>query len=140
MKAVGPARKQLDLRTFFNFLGTMVISAQPQEQVVGVADLHILRLYQYVLQQTTRNYALVHALDGDDEASLTGPFKVITPQSEQVLNPADLGRPVYETTELKGGVSIQKSAAIFMTILKGAGTKVQNDVVCANIEQLKNNY
>jgi anthranilate phosphoribosyltransferase len=132
MKAVAAARKQLGIRTFFNLLGPMVNPAQPQKQVVGVADLHILRLYQYVLQQTDRNYALVHALDGYDEVSLTGPFKVITPQSEQVLNPADLGRPVYQTTELKGGVSIQKSAAIFMTILKGAGTKAQNDVVCTN--------
>ena len=132
MKAVGPVRNQLGLRTFFNLLGPMVNPAQPQKQVVGVADLHILRLYQYVLQQTNRNYAIVHSLDGYDEVSLTGEFKLVTPQREQVLSPQQLGKNVNKSIDLHGGSSIKESAAIFMHILSAKGNKAQNDVVCSN--------
>lgn len=132
MKAVGPVRQQLGLRTFFNLLGPMVNPAQPAKQVVGVADMHILRLYQYVLQQTQRSYAIVHALDGYDEVSLTGAFKLVTKQSEQVLQPQDTGQQLHRATALKGGTTVEQAASIFMNILQGKGSEAQNQVVATN--------
>ena len=69
MKAVGPARRNLRVKTFFNLLGPLVNPASPSHQLVGVYDLHVSRLYQYFLQQLSRKYLIVHGLDGFDEVS-----------------------------------------------------------------------
>ncbi|MCH2022155.1 MAG: anthranilate phosphoribosyltransferase [Saprospiraceae bacterium] len=132
MKAVGPVRKQLGLRTFFNLLGPLVNPIQPKKQIVGVSDLYILRLYHYVLQQTNKEFAIIHALDGYDEVSLTGDFKVITPAGETLLNPTAVEQNKHQPMALHGGSTIDQAADIFIKILKGKGTQAQNEVVCTN--------
>ena len=52
LKTVGPIRKNLAMRTFFNMLGPMVNPAIPQFQLVGVYNLEMARIYNYLLQQT----------------------------------------------------------------------------------------
>ena len=64
MKAVGPTRRNLKVKTFFNLLGPLVNPASPSHQVVGVYDLHVARLYQFFLEQVNRSYLVVHGLDG----------------------------------------------------------------------------
>jgi len=49
LKAVGPIRKNLGLRTFFNMLGPMVNPASPAFQLVGVYNLEMARIYTYLL-------------------------------------------------------------------------------------------
>ena len=132
MKAVGPVRKQLGLRTFFNLLGPLVNPVQPHKQITGVADLHILRLYQYVLQQTDKEFAIVHALDGYDEVSLTGDFKIITSSGEELLNPESAGQEKHNAVSLHGGATVEQATKIFLQILEGKGTQAQNEVVCTN--------
>ena len=132
MKAVGPVRKQLGLRTFFNLLGPLVNPVQPKKQIVGVSDLHILRLYQYVLQQTNKEFAIVHAIDGYDEVSLTGDFKVVTSVGENLLSPKAVGQNKHNPIALHGGSTIDQAADIFLKVLKGKGTQAQNEVVCTN--------
>lgn len=132
MKAVAPIRRQLGVRTFFNLLGPLVNPIQPKQQMVGVANLEVVRLYQYVLQQTNKHFAIVHALDGYDEVSLTGAFKVITPQTEHVYQPKNIGQQQHHAIALAGGTTISEAAKIFMTILQGEGTTAQNEVVCTN--------
>lgn len=132
MKVVAPIRRQLGVRTFFNLLGPLVNPIQPKQQMVGVSNLEIVRLYQYVLQQTNKEFAIVHALDGYDEISLTGGFKVITPKSELLLQPKNIGQNALTASDLYGGETIEGAAKIFLTILKGEGTDAQQNVVCAN--------
>ena len=132
MKAVAPIRRQLGVRTFFNLLGPLVNPIQPKQQMVGVSNLEIVRLYQYVLQQTNKEFAIVHALDGYDEVSLTGRFKVITPKSELLLQPKNIGQNALIASDLYGGETIEGAAKIFLTILKGEGTEAQQNVVCTN--------
>ncbi len=132
MKHVAPIRKELGVKTFFNMLGPMVNPAQPKLQLVGVFSLELARLYGYLYQQTDKQYAILHALDGYDEVSLTGPFKLITNQNEQLLTPKDLDMPSYHPQELAGGDSVEAAAKIFWDLLNGAGTQAQQDVVLSN--------
>ena len=132
MKHVAPIRKELGVKTFFNMLGPMVNPAFPKNQLVGVFNLELLRLYSYLYQNTDKNYTIVHALDGYDEISLTGPAKVIQNNSEQIIDASTFHLNTLKQEQIHGGNSIESSAKIFTHILRGQGTDAQNNVVCAN--------
>ena len=132
MKAVGPVRKSLGLKTFFNILGPLVNPSSPQNQLLGTFNLEIARLYNYILQEENSNYGIVHALDGYDEISLTGGFKLFTKNGEQLINPEDFGQKRIEQSAIFGGNSVAEAAKIFESILEGKGTEAQNNVVLTN--------
>ncbi|MCG9790919.1 anthranilate phosphoribosyltransferase [Flavobacterium algicola] len=132
MKNVGPIRKDLAVKTFFNMLGPMVNPSFPQNQMVGVFNLELARMYGYLYQNTAANFTILHSLDGYDEISLTCPTKFITHKKEGVLNPSDFGVRILKQTEIAGGSSIDESAQMFTAIISGKGTEAQNNVVCAN--------
>lgn len=132
MKNVAPIRRELGVKTFFNMLGPMVNPAFPKNQMVGVFNLELARMYGYLYQNTDKNFTVLHALDGYDEISLTGATKTISNHSEGILKPEDFGVNGVLQSEIAGGESIEESAKIFMEILKGNGTEAQNNVVCAN--------
>jgi len=132
MKNVAPIRKELGVKTFFNMLGPMVNPAFPPRQLVGVFSLELARQYGYLYQQTQKEFVILHDLQGYDEISLTGPFKVFSNQGESVMEPADLGLPEIQPEDLKGGATVEEAAKIFLEILEGRGTKAQNAVVIAN--------
>ncbi|MEJ4086941.1 anthranilate phosphoribosyltransferase [Galbibacter orientalis] len=132
MKNVAPIRKELAVKTFFNMLGPMVNPAFPKNQMVGVFNLELARMYGYLYQNTDKNYTILHALDGYDEISLTGPAKAIRNQTEQMLSAQDFGVKEHAQAAITGGDSIEASAKIFVDVLSGKGTEAQNNVVCAN--------
>ena len=132
MKNVGPIRKELGVKTFFNMLGPMVNPAFPQNQLVGVFNLELARMYAYLYQNTDRNFTILHSLDGYDEVSLTCPTKCITNTKEMMLTPDDFGVRLLSQTEIEGGKTIEESAQLFTNIISGKGTEAQNNVVCAN--------
>ena len=132
MKNVGPIRRELGIKTFFNMLGPMVNPAFPKNQMVGVFNLELLRLYGYLYQDTDKNYAIVHALDGYDEISLTGDTKVISNNYEVIFSPQDLGVNPILPSSIFGGGTVEESAKIFMEVLNGNGTEAQNNVIFAN--------
>lgn len=132
MKKVGPIRKSLAVKTFFNMLGPMVNPAFPQNQVVGVFNLELARMYGYLYQKTNRNFTILHSLDGYDEISLTGNSKTISNHAEGLLRPEDFGVPATTPEAISGGNSIESAAKIFVEVLSGKGTESQNNVVCAN--------
>jgi len=132
MKNVGPIRKELAVKTFFNMLGPMVNPSFPQNQLVGVFNLELARMYAYLYQNTDINFTILHSLDGYDEISLTGPTKTITSHMEGMLNPSDFGVRLLLQSEIEGGKTIEESADMFTTIISGKGTEAQNNVVLAN--------
>ncbi len=132
MKNVAPIRRELGVKTFFNMLGPMVNPAFPKNQIVGVFNLELARMYGYLYQNTDKKYTILHALDGYDEISLTGRTKTISHTSESMLLPDDFGIKQIRQEEITGGNSIESSAQIFMDVLQGKGTEAQNSVVCAN--------
>ena len=132
MKAVGPTRKALALKTFFNMLGPLVNPSSPQNSMLGTFNLEIARLYNYILQEEGSNYGIIHALDGYDEISLTSGFKLFTKEGEQLINPEDIGQKRILQSDIYGGNSVEDAAKIFKSILEGNGTEAQNNVVLTN--------
>jgi len=132
MKNVGPIRKELGVRTIFNILGPMINPSFPKNQLLGVFNLELARMYAYLYQNTDSNFTIVHALDGYDEVSLTGATKIITHSTEGMLNPEDFGVRLIQQSEIEGGKTVEESAQMFLNIISGKGTEAQNNVVCAN--------
>ncbi len=132
MKNVAPIRKELAVKTFFNMLGPMVNPSFPKNQIVGVFNLELARMYSYLYQNTPVNFAILHSLDGYDEISLTSNTKVISNHSEFMLKPEYFNVNILSQNEIEGGKTIDESAELFQKIISGNGNEAQNNVVCAN--------
>lgn len=132
MKHVAPVRKALGLKTFFNMLGPLVNPSQPKNQMVGVFNLELARMYQYLFQQSDKNYTIVHTLEGYDEISLTGPFKLIQNKKEQIIEPTTLGFKKVMATELASSGDIKGTANMFLEVLKGEAPQAKMEVVLCN--------
>lgn len=132
LKTVAPLRKQLGLKTFFNLMGPLVNPAQPKYSMIGVANLEIARIYQYLLQKENKNFMLVNALDGYDEISLTADSKIFTQRGEKIFSAQDLGFENLKPRDIFGGKTKAEAAKIFMSVLQGEATEAQNKVVCVN--------
>ncbi len=109
LKVVGPIRKNLGVRTFFNMLGPMVNPASPRYQLVGVYNLEMARIYNYMLQQGSSTFTIIHALDGYDEISSTGDTKVISNAGEKIFSAQELGKRMVDPADIHGGNSGRRS-------------------------------
>tara|TARA_A200000113_G_scaffold128458_1_gene115605 strand:+ start:249 stop:1235 length:987 start_codon:yes stop_codon:yes gene_type:complete len=132
MKNVAPIRKDLGFKTFFNLLGPLVNPSRPKNQITGVYNLEIARLYGYIFKNTNKNFSIVYSLDGYDEISLTGSFKLINNFSEIISDCNYFKLQKTTAKDILGGKSIEDSANIFKNILSGKGTNNQVNVVLAN--------
>ena len=132
MKNVAPIRRELGVKTFFNMLGPMVNPSFPKNQMVGVFSLELLRLYNYLYQETDKNYSIVHDLGGYDEISLTNSVKIVSNDSEVLFSAEDLGLQNNTQEAIFGGNTVADASKIFKTIISGNGTEAQNNVVCTN--------
>ena len=132
MKFVGPIRKALQFPTIFNLLGPIVNPSQPQCQLLGVANLDQMRLYNNVYQKIGIDYGIVNSIDGYDEISLTGDFKVTTNNYERIFHPQDLGFQIIKPEELVAGATEDEAAQIFDSVLENRCLPGQKEVVLAN--------
>lgn len=132
LKFVGGIRKALQIPTCFNLLGPIVNPCRPAFQVLGVANLNQMRLYNSVYQKLGIGYCIVNSLDGYDEISLTGDFKAQTRSLENIFSPADLGFSIVKPEEIYGGSTKADAIKIFDNVLSGTASKSQTDVVVAN--------
>lgn len=132
MKNVAPVRKSLGVRTFFNVLGPLISPVQPHYQCLGVYNLKMMRLYNYIYQNLGCQYSIVHSLDGYDEISLTDTCKIVNNSGEFVFSPEELGFPKVEQSALSGGNTVDDAAKIFMNILDNKGTAAQRNAVVIN--------
>ena len=132
MKKIATIRQGLGVKTFFNMLGPMVNPSAPKNQMVGVFNLELLRLYAYLYQDSDKNYSIVHDLGGYDEISLTNTVKIVSNKSEVLFSAKDLGLKNNTQEAIFGGNTITEASKIFKKIIEGQGSKAQNNVVCAN--------
>lgn len=132
MKHVGPIRKALQFPTCFNLLGPLVNPSQPKCQLLGVATLDQMKLYSEVYKRIGVDYAIVNSIDGYDEISLTGDFKVATNQYERLFSPADLGMNKALPEELVAGATEKEAAQIFDAVLENHALPAQKNIVIAN--------
>ena len=132
MKNVAPVRRELGVKTFFNMLGPLVNPVKPKNQLTGVFNLELARLYYYLFQKTDTNFTILYGLDGYDEISLTGPTKAFGKNSESLLMPRDFGVDPISENAISGGKNVDHSTKIFIDIIQNKGTIAQQNVVCAN--------
>src|SRR6195952_4773224 len=103
MKTVAPIRRELGVKTFFNMLGPLVNPAKPQNQLVGVFNLELARVYAYLYQKSGIKYTILNALDGYDEVSLTCDFKTFSASGEQINSIEALGFDRLNHADITGG-------------------------------------
>lgn len=132
MKNVAPVRKNLGVRTFFNVLGPLISPVRPNYQCLGVYNLKLMRLYNYIYQNLGVEYSIVHSLDGYDEISLTDTTKIVTNAGEFVFTPEELGLQRLKHEDLWGGNTIDEAAKIFINVLSNSATEAQRNVVIIN--------
>lgn len=132
LKEVVPIRKQLSVKTFFNIMGPLVNPVQPTHQVLGVVNQEVGRLYHFVMQATGKHYKIIHSIDGYDEISLTGKFKIFDHEGEAIWEPGELGLPTVSPSALFGGNTKEEAAEIFLRILNNEAGEAQKAVVIAN--------
>ncbi len=132
MKTVAPIRRELGVKTFFNMLGPMVNPAMPKNQLVGVYNLELARIYAYLYQRSDKKYTILNALEGYDEISLTCDFKTFTAQGEKINTLKSIGFERLDPSAIAGGSTVSESAGIFMQVLSGDATTAQSSVVLAN--------
>lgn len=132
MKFVGPIRKSLGIKTFFNMLGPLVNPAQPNHQMTGVFSLHLQRLYQYLFEQTDKNYKIVYGLSGFDEISLTDKAQVVSREGTNIIDATYFNTEMLKLEQINGGDSIEEACDIFVSVLKNECTEAHKNVVLAN--------
>ena len=132
MKFVGPIRKVLQFPTVFNLLGPLVNPSQPKCQLLGVANLDQMRLYNQVYQKLGIDFGIVNSIDGYDEISLTSDFKVTTNNYEKIFKPQDLGFEIAKPEEVRGGATEEEAKDIFDAVLENRALPAQKNIVLAN--------
>ncbi|NDW19536.1 anthranilate phosphoribosyltransferase [Dysgonomonas sp. 216] len=132
LKIVAPVRKDLGVRTFFNMLGPVVNPIMPKRNVLGVFNLKMARMYHYMYQQTDCDFSIVHGLDGYDEISLTGDFKVINKTQEIIYSPEEVGLVRCREEDLNGGDTPEEASKIFDNVINNEATDAQKNAVIAN--------
>lgn len=132
MRFVGPIRKELGLKTFFNMLGPLLNPAKVQKQLTGVYNLEVQKLYNNVFQNTNTKYGIVYGSDGYDEISLTSDFILEGSKGKEIVSPSQLGFSNHNQSDLFSGNTVEESAKILTNILENKGTIAQTEVVLAN--------
>ena len=132
LKVVGPIRKQLGIKTFFNMLGPLVNPANPGHQLSGVYNSEVGRVYSYFLQAENKKFTVLHSLDGYDEVSLTSPVKLFTHKGETLVNFEEKGLKKVSPRHIAGGETIEEAGRIFLSVLENQSTPEQHSVILAN--------
>jgi anthranilate phosphoribosyltransferase len=123
MAHVVPVRKELGVRTIFNFLGPLTNPAGAQRQLLGVSDRH----YQETIAEALVGLGSVRALvvaaeDGLDELSISSRTRVIEVADgrteEWFVEPGELGLAEADLSEVAGG-SPEDNAAASRAVLRG---------------------
>lgn len=117
MKHVGPARKQLEVRTIFNQLGPLANPAGARRQLIGVYDPAMLLPMAEALQTLGEERALiVHGDDGLDEISpvtATRYAKLWDGEvSQGVFEPFDFGFDPVSPSAIRPGETSEENADI----------------------------
>ncbi|HEY7462610.1 MAG TPA: anthranilate phosphoribosyltransferase [Gemmatimonadota bacterium] len=125
MRHAVEARRELRLRTLFNYLGPLTNPAGARRQVIGVADSVTFDRLTTVLGRLDYDHCvLVHGREGLDEVSLAGPTRVAEWKEgrlrEYDVGPADFGLAPRPLSALSGGEAAENARAV-RAVLSGQG-------------------
>lgn len=125
MRFVGPARKQMGIRTIFNLLGPLTNPAGAKHQLVGVGQPAIAGQLAEVLGRLGSQHAvLVHSEEGLDEIGIKGGTEVTEYDASKgtiqtyTVSPEDFGLPLGNPAELVGGDAAD-NVKITLSVLSG---------------------
>ena len=118
-----PVRRELAVRTIFNFLGPLTNPAGATRQVIGVSDPAFLDTIAGALARLGADKALVvSSADGLDEMSTSGTTRVVEVDGDEIhsyeLAPEDVGLP-RSTFEAVAGGTPQHNAEVTRRIFAG---------------------
>jgi anthranilate phosphoribosyltransferase len=135
MAYVVPVRKQLAVRTIFNFLGPLTNPAGANRQLLGVSDRHYQETIAEALVGLGSERAMVVAAeDGLDELSITARTRVIEVKdggtAEHYVEPGDFGFATAELEQVTGGTPEENAAAARAVLAGEAGPR--RDLVLLN--------
>jgi len=124
MRFVVPVRKELAVRTIFNFLGPLTNPAGARRQLIGVSDAGYMETMAGALATLGVTRALVVCSeDGLDELSITAPTRVVEVNGPQLrsyrFRPEDAGLSTIADHDATAGGSPQHNAAATRAILAG---------------------
>ena len=139
LRHVGPVRKALGVRTFFNILGPLCNPAAVKRQLVGAFSDGVARMMAQILMRLgSEHVVVVYAHDGLDELSTTSPTTIYQTGShaydggllEQEVVPERFGLARVSAAALQGGTA-DENAEIVRGVLGGEGGP-QTDIVLLN--------
>ena len=121
MKHVGPARREIGIRTVFNLLGPMTNPAGARRQVIGVPRAAVAETLAEVLGRLGAEHALVvHGEVGLDEVSISGPTRVTELKGGQIhtyrIVPKDAGLEPHDISFLRGGTPDQNAKELRLVL------------------------
>lgn len=126
MRFVGPARREMGIRTIFNVLGPLTNPAGAKHQLIGVGHPDIARKLAEVLAVLGSDHVvLVHAEEGLDEIGIGGPTAVteydarVGEIATYLVTPDDFGLQRATLADLQGG-DVDRNVEITRAILGGA--------------------
>ena len=135
MKNIAPIRRELGIRTVFNFLGPFLNPASTKRQLIGVPNTDIAKKLAKVATNLNYDHLLiVTSIDGMDEITTTGQTTVFeiknTKSRSYQISPQQFGIKKANKKNLLGA-DAKKNAEDIMSILKGEkGPK--RDIVILN--------
>jgi anthranilate phosphoribosyltransferase len=120
---VVPVRRELAVRTIFNFLGPLTNPAGATRQLIGVSDADYLETMAGALARLgTRHALLVSSEDGLDELSISAPTHVVEVIDGQIrrytVAPEEVGLEPAAAEDVPGG-DPQENAEVTRTIFAG---------------------
>ncbi len=135
MRHVQPIRRELKVRTVFNFLGPLSNPAQAPHQLIGVSSIEMARRMAAALALLGTERALVvHGADGLDEIALAGPSQLLSVHlgqvSEHTIHPEDFGLQTAPLAAIAGG-DVSHNAALTRAVLAGEPGS-RRDIVLLN--------
>ena len=135
LRHAGPVRRALKVRTIMNILGPCVNPAEPEVQLLGVADPQLIEpVAQTLLALGVREALVVHG-GGLDEVALHGPTQAVRLSAgsiePMIITPEDGGLRQEPLNGLKGG-GPEENAERLKSLLMGHGTAVEADTVALN--------
>ncbi len=134
LKHVMPVRRGLKVRTCFNILGPLCNPASVTKQLVGAFSKEVASMMASILAALgSESVICVHAHDGMDEISISGPTTIFRVQPtddtvvEKVIAPEHFGLPRAKNEEIAGGDAAE-NAQILLGVLRGENGARRNIV------------
>ena len=137
MKAIGPVRQALGVRTLFNVLGPLTNPAAPPYMLVGAYSEAMAELMASALAGLpgVRRAFVVHGAGGWDEPTPIGPFTLFDVQGgagtvhRSIRTPADYGLATCTPQDLAGGDAAANAASL-RAVLEGHDRGAHRDALC----------